>query len=80
MSNTLPRPWCTRGEAAEYLRVSADTVDRLLVPEAEGRQQGRLRFRKIDWSRPRQFVRVASEDVLALLPEPEAGGSGGVGV
>ncbi len=62
-----PSPWMTRREAGEYLRISTDTVDRLLTEMAEGLQEGKLRYSLLG-----RRVRILAEDVYAMLPLPQA--------
>jgi hypothetical protein len=67
-------PYLTRREAADYLRTSVDTIDRMLVPMGAEAVSGRLRFRRLDGVRAARgvaVVRVVRSDVLALLPLPE---------
>ena len=69
----LSPAWTTRREAAEYLRLSVDSIDRLLTPWAQAPEPGRLRYRKMVTSR-NTAIRILRRDVVALLPEPEPGG------
>lgn len=64
----LPLPWCTRSEAAEYLRFSTDWIDQRLVlldRRVPGRVPGKIRFVRVS-----QPIRIVSEDVIAILPPP----------
>lgn len=63
--------WCTRREAAEYLRFSLRTVHRLLVAWSQLPVQGRLRFRIVTTASSHS-VRILRRDVLAMLPAPQA--------
>lgn len=69
--NRLPSPWCTRAEASEYLRYSVDSIDRVLVPIAEGKKRGAIRFQRMISDRKIAPVRLVSSDVLDLLPPPD---------
>ena len=66
MRSALPRPYCTVGEAAEYLRVSPETVARMLKPADNPREWGTIRYRKIEG---RKLIRLITEDVYQLLPQ-----------
>lgn len=63
-------PWMTRREAAEYLRVSTDTIDRKAVEFQQDRADGRIRYRRVSFGECGP-VRLLAEDVYALLPLPE---------
>jgi hypothetical protein len=56
------------GEAAAWLRVSPETVVRMLVPVNLVRASGQLRYRRIEG---RNLIRIVTEDVLAVLPPVE---------
>lgn len=58
----------TRTEAAEFLRVSVDTIDRRTIPMKQGPVLGKFRFVKMPTFGLRS-VRILSEDVFAVLPE-----------
>lgn len=60
--------WMDRKEAAEYLRVSVETIDRRLTPIDEP-VEGRLRYTSMKWDVKR--VRILAEDVYSVLPHPE---------
>lgn len=69
----MPSPWMTRVEAADYLRLSVDTVDRRLVPmkdSAPGSGLMRYQLMPVPKSTRRQ-VRILAEDVYAACPVPE---------
>lgn len=70
MKPALPSPWCTRAEAAEYLRVSCDTVDRRLIPADKPPTEGKIRFRRVNLETARTPIRLITEDVFRLLPQP----------
>ncbi len=61
-------PWMTRREAGAYLRWSVDTVDRNLVPMADGPREGKLRY-QVQKHETRR-VRIWAEDVYAVCPLP----------
>ena len=61
--------WMTRTEAALWLRLSVDSVDRDLIPMAAGRQPGKLRYVRMNGRIPR--IRILAEDVFAILPRQE---------
>lgn len=74
-----PKEWLSPNEAAEYLSVSRDSIERRMVPESDfappkGTGQpptGKFRFRRVtDWDAARKPVRVLGEDVYRLLPLP----------
>lgn len=54
--------YMTRTEAAEWLRCSVDTIDRMCQDRA-------LRFVLADIGKQKR-VRIVAADVLAVLPEP----------
>lgn len=83
VESPLPLPWCTRAEAAEYLRFSTDWIDQRLVRldrQHPGRVEGKMRFTVVDLAdsrregragwRAAQPIRIVSEDVIAILPPP----------
>lgn len=65
----MTSPWLNRAEAAEYLRVSYDTVVRLEVPYQEQPVPGRIRTVIIQ-IRGLNRMRVLRADVLAILAQP----------
>ena len=83
VESPLPLPWCTRSEAAEYLRFSTDWIDQRLVlldRRVPGRVPGKIRFTRVTLedcrregragARASQPIRIVSEDVIAILPPP----------
>lgn len=54
-------PWMTRREAAEYLRKSTDSLDRLLAG-------GKFRFNRMG---VRREIRIWAKDIIAYCPPPE---------
>lgn len=68
MFNSEASAWMTINEAADYLRVSRDTIERLMTRYADGFVIGKLRATKIvginQW-------RIVAEDVYSLLPLPD---------
>jgi hypothetical protein len=60
----------TRRDAAEYLRVSVDTIDRRLTPDVDQAVTGRFRFRRMPWDTGFSPIRIRAEDVYAVLPPP----------
>jgi excisionase family DNA binding protein len=58
--------WMTRREAAEYLRVSVETIDRWL-------NSGKLRYAVIKELRVGHGspIRIMAEDVYKILPLPK---------
>jgi hypothetical protein len=63
--------WMTRQEAADYLRVSVDTIDRRSVPFDGGKKEGKLRYKCLGFDGLRR-VRLLAADVYAVLPQEEA--------
>jgi hypothetical protein len=60
----------TRRQAADYLCISVDTLDKNLVPAAEGNPPaGKMRYRKSGVGASTK-IRVWTEDVIALCPPP----------
>ena len=69
---SLPSPWCTRKEAAKYLRVSDDSIDRSLVEFRPSPVPNKFRFLQVPFGKRNPGIRIVSADVLNLLPDPEA--------
>jgi hypothetical protein len=59
-------PWMTRREAADYLRCSVESIDRICVAYSDGHEEGKVRMLKIKFG-----VRICAADVYKLLPLPE---------
>lgn len=64
----------TRREAADYLRWSVDTIDRLSVKleDHKNRVAGKLRYQHIESGKAIAPVRILRSDVHAILPPPVA--------
>lgn len=62
----LPEPYCRIAEAAAWLRVSPDTINRNLVFGAT-REPNRIRAVRLGLVRE---IRCRTEDVYAMLPKP----------
>lgn len=64
-----PLKWMTIVEAANYLRVCRDTVERRLVDFDDGPREGKLRSKRFPMARG---PRIWGEDVYKLLPHSES--------
>ena len=74
-----PKVWLSPNEAAEYLSMSRDSIERRMVPASDFEPPkgagvppvGKLRFHRVtDWDAKKKPVRVLGEDVYRLLPLP----------
>jgi hypothetical protein len=65
-----PSPWMSRSQAASYLGVSTDSIDRRLVPLKGGPVECKLRFVVMQWDTQHAPIRILREDVEQILPRP----------
>lgn len=63
----LSTPWCSRKDAAHYLNICTDTLDKRLVSK---REPGKIRYR-ISGLAARRKILVWAKDVIACAPTPE---------
>jgi hypothetical protein len=67
-------PWMTRKDAAEYLRCSVDTIDRLVLVQEKSNAPvpGRIRSMRLQLvPGGMTCVRLRAVDVRAILPDPD---------
>lgn len=63
-------PWMTRAQAAEWLGVSVSSIDRRLTQFHQGPRAGKLRYVSVKWDTKHTPIRILTEDVLSILPDP----------